>query len=439
MKPASAPANGGEVVETTIRKRVVPADPAGKKENPDFWDYFEAIKADDWSSYRHKLFIYRYQGDVPAGLSEQMEKNESGVMTMPSGEQVKLDNREDAEDAIAQKFGGGLFRLILKRGSERVTETKVHTFGPRKAVPAPTYREMEGPTVSTMSDATADVAHHAIDQIAKQDRTAMDVAVNALKGAADVVQRFSKPQEAVTATTIPTEMDQMFKTLMLRMMERMLVPQDPIELLTKLMALQSQLNPSGQTNPMIGKVLDVAVEKLLNPPATGPVSSAGAELVRQLPAVASYVTQAMHEWRSGMEAQRDAVALQRGQAPPARVVQPALPPAPAAAPTPTPPPGAPSLEFIESRIVQILREPLSAEDAAENVYGFLDTLDPPNESGNPRLIQQLVMLGEGGLLNTFHMRPTLKPATQNVPRLQEFIKAFLKYAADTEGAPAKPN
>jgi len=54
VNPASNSPNGGEVVETTIRKRIVPLE---KKETPEFWSYFETLKPDDWSPYKHKLLF----------------------------------------------------------------------------------------------------------------------------------------------------------------------------------------------------------------------------------------------------------------------------------------------------------------------------------------------------------------------------------------------
>jgi len=57
-------------------------------------------------------------------------------------------------------------------------------------------------------------------------------------------------------------------------------------------------------------------------------------------------------------------------------------------------------------------------------------------------VRQLAMQGAAGLLQLFQTRPTLKPATVNIPRLQEFIAAFLKFDREnTEGATedVKPN
>jgi hypothetical protein len=443
VKTTSATPEAGQVVETVTQRRVLPATevaapPPKGKISPDFWDYLETLKPADWD--RHLLYIYRRDSD--SGPTPQLEKC-VGTMVMPDGSRVYLGSREETEFAIVQKYGGGTYRLILKRDHERLTETRVVGEGPRKNVQLP-LEYGGGPTVSSMGDATADVANHAISTIAGQERQAVDVAVNALRGASDVIQRLSQPPAAPVASAT----DDLMKLALVKMLERALNPPDPLELLTKLLTLMNQLNGSGGAGgggapPMVQKILDTAVEKLLNPPPSGPVSSASAELVRQLPAVASYASEALAQWRAGVEAQRDTAAIMRGVPAPAR-----LPGSGPAAPgTIVPPsangsaegamPGAPSLEFIEGKIVEIIREPsLSAVEAAENVFAFIETV-------SPLMLAQLKSLGEAGIFNLFQSRPVLRTAATNVPRLQDFIREFLKFAGAgdpvTGAASLKPN
>lgn len=420
-----ANAQPGQVVVKTVTQEVLPASQAKERTTPEFWAYIENLKPSDWD--RHILYVYRIEDN----RSVPLEKC-AGFMQL-AGRQVPVNDREEMEMAIAQKYGGRMFRLILKRGSERVTETRIHVDAPPKMV-QPAILEGGGGTVSEAS-ATADVAKQAMSTIAGQERQAVDVAVNALRGAAEVVQRFSQQPAAAPAS----ETDQMFRAVMVRMLEKMMnppAPPDPLDLLTKVLTLQAQLNPGGTTgNPTIAKILDAAIEKLLNPPPAGPSGSASAELVRQLPAVASYVSQAMSQWRMGMEAQRDAVAIGQGREVP-RIAPPAVQP-PANNPTRLNPepevvPVGPGIEFVEGKIVEILREPVSAEEAAEDVAGFLDVMDKS-------LVPQLAALGEAGLVNLFQTRPALRPGIQNLPRLQDFIRAFLKIAAENADEPPKPN
>lgn len=99
--------------------------------------------------------------------------------------------------------------------------------------------------------------------------------------------------------------------------------------------------------------------------------------------------------------------------------------------------GAPSLEFIEQRIVELMRAPVSAEEAADHALEFLHTLDGDNPQPGKSYVLQLASAGETGLLQLFNMRPILKQATTNTPRLLEFIRAFLKLHAEDEKAQAE--
>jgi len=430
----AAPPPDGHIIETVTQKRVLPdPSPAVSKERttPEFWEYFEKLTPSEWD--RHMLYIYRRDSDT--GPMVQLEKC-VGWMALPDQSRVMLTDREETEYAIAQKFGGGTYRLILKRGSERITEGRVTCEGPRRSGQMPldygTGGTYAGPTVSSL-DATAEVANHAISTIAGHERSAVDVGVAALRAGAEVVQRFSQGNVASSAT------DDLMKQAMVALLQRALAPPpDPIETMTKLLGVIAPLMGGGggmSGGPMVGKVVDAAIERLLNPAPSGPVSSAGAELVRQLPQVAGYVSEAIREWRLGSEAQRDTAAIMTrvpGQAPPAPPTA-ARPGLPASATVLAPPPPAaaanstgtqvvaPSLEFIESKILELFREPISAEESADRTVAFLDTMDP-------KMVEQLKALGEAGLLQLFQARPVLRPALQNLPRLQEFIRKFLHFA-----------
>lgn len=89
------------------------------------------------------------------------------------------------------------------------------------------------------------------------------------------------------------------------------------------------------------------------------------------------------------------------------------------------------MEFVERKIVEMLQQPVSAEQAADDVLAFLSPLD------EGKAVEQLAMLGRDGLIKLFTTRPNLRPATANMGRLVEFIDAFLKmYAEDLAAAHA---
>jgi hypothetical protein len=424
VKTGTDTADSSTMVQKTVTTRILPVPSNEKPSAPEFWDYLAGLSLQDWT--KHILYMYRTEPSGPAGQSVPMGKFVD-TSSIPWGD------REEAELAIMQKFGGRLFRVIVKRGPERVCEGKIYIDAqPRTVAPPQPEVSASQPGSFPMSEAnsTAYVANQAITTMANQDRQAVEIGISALAQAANVIKNFANQ---------PSGQDDLTKQIMAVLIQRALAPPpDPMEAMAKFMTLfqtmSTATNPGGAVNPMMQKVLDVAIEKVLNPAPSGPVSSAGAELVRQLPQVASYVTQALSSWAHGREAERDIVAMttRNGTAAPPRSQQPALQPAPAPQPNPVPQPTngsavtMPSLEFVESKIVEILACPISPEAAAEEVTAFLQVMDGPTGQLVPSLIAQ----GEAGLMGLFQARPTLKPATTNLPRLTEFIREFLKYAGE---------
>jgi hypothetical protein len=421
VKTATDSSVPGQTVQTTVTRRILPVDSAtSERKTPEFWEYIEKLPA-DWD--RHILYLYRRTSDT--GPLIPLEKC-AGYMTMPDSTQVALNNREEVEFAVARKFGGGTYRLILKRGSERVTEGRIIVEGPPKAVQPQIFEQGQGPTVTTMGEngGIAAVANKAIDTMAGQEHQAVNLGLAMMNTAAGVVRNFADPGRGA-----PSEADQMLRMMMIKMMEKMIDRMDRVE---------APVAPVVQgSNPIVDRILDSAVEKLLNPGPSGPVVNASAALVQQLPAVASHIGEAIREWRFGMEAQRDAIlAQQRGAQSPngAQVQRPVahtvLPPP---QPNPTPAPGVNVMDLIETKIIEILSEDLAIDDAAEESFGFLDRMDPA-------IVKHMVSLGEQGLMNLFQSRPILRQATTNLPRLVEFIRAFLKYAREKEAdGGAAPN
>jgi hypothetical protein len=173
-----------------------------------------------------------------------------------------------------------------------------------------------------------------------------------------------------------------------------------------------------------------------------PTVSTGAELLRVASNMVPGVIDGIREWRIGKEAERDTAVLmtqpqQRPTGP-----QPVPPrPAPAIPLPPVPPPqppiaaqsgnGAPSTEFIESRIIELVLDvSMPADEAASRTLEFLNMLSGENAPLDRNYALQLATLGETELINLFNMRPILKPATGNMIRLAEFIRSFLKYHAE---------
>jgi len=421
----------GERLKTVITKETIAVP---ERTTPDFWTYCQDLTAQQWEN--HYIYLYRVIENLTPML--HLEKIYNGQFEVIPGKYVHFNNREDVEWGIKEKWGGKMFRLILKDRNQRISEARVYNDAPAKTQPgtsqSSSFQNATGPSVmpAGSSDA-AEIAKTAIGTIAQQDRSTMDVAVTAIRGAADVVQRMA-------ATPANNTNDKIIEILLARALDR----GDPIDLLAKLAGVMQTLHPpaqpgngAGSGSPLLERFLEsimpVAVDRLLNPPSmAGAATNAAAELVKQLPAVAGYVSQAFAEWRTGMQAQRDTANIMASGRPIA-AAQPAPAPQPKtlmAAPAPAPNPAESSstpipLEFIESKIVEILRENTSAEDAADDALSFLDRMDP-------QLIVQLIGLGETGLVGLFHSRPTLRQATANTARLVEFVRAFVRIAAEVQ-------
>jgi hypothetical protein len=436
-----------EAVQKTIITRVSSTEPSTQeRKTPEFWDYVENLTPEDWE--RHIVYLYRMDPrSSNYGIGESSIDKFVGVIEMPAESQrrgfpaqVPLNDREECELAIREKHGGRAFRLIVKRNRERITEGKISNDAPPKYYAqdaAPTGTSSTAGPVSEAS-ATADVAKVAMSTMAGQERQAVSVGIEALTAASQVIKNFAN-DKPVAASSNPA-MDRLMELALTRLLN----PPDPLEMFTKFMqamqAMNSAAGPAavpGTRDPLVQKILDTGLERVLNPPPSGPSSSAGAELVRSLPSVATYVTEAIREWRIGQEAQRDTAAMMTGAPRPAAAPTAAsspqvLPPAP----RPNPDAGAatmpgPSIEFIESKIVEIFKLPTSTEQAADDTLAFLSVMSED-------LVKQLVVLGEPGLVNLFQTRPILRQATQNMPRLIEFIRAFLKLHAENEAAGLEP-
>jgi len=442
MRTAIDTPESGAVVETTTRRRVLPPNSAAADvPRPDFWEYVEKLEPKDWEGPPgHTVYIYRTDPrSSNYGTGESNIDKCSGFIEVRPGQNVPFNDREEVELAIREKHGGKAFRLILKKGRERITEGKVSNDAAPRFVSAPVSSNgsSSAPNVQPADEyTTADVAKTAMQMVANQDAQAIAVGVNALQGAASVIERLTR----VPVPVQPSESDQLMKQLMLAMLQKALNPPDPLDFLGKVLPLLNHGGggAGGASNPLVDKIIESGLERVLNPPMTGPVSSASAELVRALPTIANAAMEGVREWRLGAEAQLHTAEIMAGRVPPALppgAAAPARPPAPQPAVNPSPEVQqamqGPSVDFIESKIIEIMKESISADEAADETMAFLDRLDE-------KLPSQLASLGETGLMQLFQTRPILRQAVQNLPRLQEFIKAFLKYAAENASGAADP-
>jgi hypothetical protein len=444
VKSDSDTTNSAQVIRTTTTRQILPADSVSEPKGPDFWTYLAELEKTPEQWERHLLYLYRIVAET--GPMLPLDKI-SRYLDMGNSIQVPIGDREEFEFALKRKYGGGNYRMILKKGSERYAEARIRIDGP----PKPIALDSTQPTISSVpnENTTAEVAKQAMQHIASHESEAISVGVNAMRGAAEVIQRLAS-QSAAPAPPVNPVTDRLIELAITRLLN----PPDPLELLTKLMTLQQSFTVNaaggGATGPIVEKILESGLERILNPVPTSPTASPMSALVGILPQVSGHAKEAVHEWRLGSEAQRDtALLMTTGKLP----QQPtSLPPGATAAPNPVPQPTAapigpaaaapapangtppqtigPSQEWVESKIAEIITDlENSPAEAADETIEFLNHI-------SPLIVQQLISSGEQGVLLYFQTRPALGPTVQNLPRLQEFIKAFFKYATEEVATPA---
>lgn len=438
MKPATEP-TPGEIVETRTTRRVVPLSDPENGKTPELWPYLAAIAPHDWS--RHIVYGYRTEPAPKVPIFKCSETH----LQMPNGQRVPIADEQELEFALLHNFGGGTFRILVKRGPQIITAGSISINAPARPITiSPDNAQPTGATVTPIGDSsTATVAGRAFDALSNQERQSAAIGFEAMRTTvdlnaklADTISRLNGP----STPPPPSETDQFLKMMQLKMFEKMLDRMD---------APQPTGFP-GLNGDMVGRFFSTVIERGLNPPvATNGNSVSGvAAIAGVLPQVLSYGAQIAAEVRMKAEAERDTVIAARSPQPPQQQVQPPQPRPqvlPPSTPTPAPNPngannmGAPSIEFIETRIIQILQQPISADEAADAVLMYLHTTDGPEVKKGDGSVEQLAKLGENGLVQLFQFRPKLKPATGNMPRLLEFIRAFLKlYAEDQEGEQQPP-
>jgi hypothetical protein len=444
------------VVETVSRKRVIsPAELAQEKQGrttPDFWEFIETMTDEMWAG-DFMLYIIR-EDPKPSnyGGANTLEKC-PGFMVMPNGARLRLDSREDIELAIKEKWGGKAFRLILKKGRERLTEGKCMNDA------APKYPDTNGqqfthplPNAGGQSDANA-IASKAIDTVANQPQEVMNIAINALRASAEMIARSATlPAAAPTpAPSIDSELDRAFKAAMIKKL--MDSPPDPVKSFLEIrQALGDGGGGAAAANPLndlLVPILKAAVDRIVNPLPAVTGRTTLLDLGREfIPVLGTTVRETMHEYRLSVEAQARMAELGRTMPQPPAVPQPvqvvtrvidsATPSV--AAPNPTPAPAAPAappmtFQQIEAHIAKIESNvEFTVDEAVDKVLEFLYDTDPRIVPAllNPPSMDARLKPGKDGLLMLFTAEPALQPCLNNLPRLSEFLEKFIVAATEAE-------
>jgi hypothetical protein len=433
------------VVEKVTRTRTVtPAELAKENTNtmPDFWEYIESLAPEQWEREEHVVYLYREDPKDSTYSTEPsyVDKFSGTIEIFPGGPSYQMNDRGVVEHAIKEKHGGKAFRLICKKGRQRIAIGKCVNGAPPKY---PDTNQQRYPLPNAAASTDANIAAKAMDMAANQNPQLINIAIDAVSRAAQIVSQHNPP---AAVNSMDSELDRAFKAAMIQKL--MAPPPDPFEMLVKFKQLMGDTT-GGAGGPMMEKILSAAVDKILNPaPAiTGRTTllDIGREFIPVLGTV-------MHEYRLSREADARITEIQRSAMPPPQPVHAAQPNPPATvtqlpavtppAPQPPPPPATPALTFpqIESHIAKIVSNAeFSTDEAVDKVLEFLYDTDARLVPAllNPPSIDPRLKPGKDGLMQLFSVEPPLKPCLTNPPRLSEFLDKFIVAATEAEAAEAR--
>ena len=440
----------GPMVETVSRKRIVTQAELEKEQKgnttPNFWDFIETMTDEMWAG-DFMLYIYR-EDPKPSnyGGSNCLEKC-PGFMIMPNGVRLKMDSREDVELAIKEKWGGKAFRLILKKGRERLTEGKCMNDAPPKYPDTAASMYQQNPLPNAAAPASSDnVATRAMDLVANQNPQLMTVAIDTISRAADLVARHQPP---AAPPPQDSDLDRAFKQAMIAKL--LAPPPDPFEMFLKFKQIMGDGGGMGGGSPLMDKVLTAAVDKILNPVAAVAAVTGRTTLLDIGREIIPVLGTVMHEYRLSREADARITEIQRSAMPaqPVPAVPQQNPPAVQTLPAPqaippaaSNPPAAPTMTFpqIEAHIASIIsNSEFTTDEAVDEVLAFLYNTDPQLVKLllNPPSLDKRLKPGKDGLMMLCTYEAPFKACLSNVPRLSEFLDKFIVAATEAEAMEAR--
>lgn len=385
---------------------------------PKVWEYMETMKQEDWPD--HIGYLYRVLPKIAGGESYLMKFSEPITM-----------------DYVKEKFGGQMFRIILKKGQQRVCDTVFTIEAPPKmqtdqynySAPAPaqsseTVRMAEmlnDPTAArTAVNLTQQAATAGFDMLRAQMAQTIGNNQLSLRDIIELLDRRSAPASAMPDWLAQT-LAAAVPALITGLVSKLVTPENPIETFKNLAgALQSMPGFGGGKGGSDWK----------------------ASLVESLPQIAQAGTQMMHEWRVATEAAASTHNRQLPAAPgphlvPTATVQNPNAPAPlpgsAATVTPrdmpaqpggSPPP--PPEKWLKMKMVEMFRAGRSGED----VGVFLEEIAP-------MFVEQLAPVPPEQLQGFLRMDPDqILTQIADDPRMLQFLTEFHTWANEIDQAAA---
>lgn len=410
----------GTVVVEEKRTHVEPAAaPAEDKATWNIFEYMDGMKPEDWET--HRGYVYRVQPRISEARGE--------------GYLMKVVEPFTIED-IREKFGGTVFRAVLKRGQERVADTTFTVEAP------PKLQTENGNYAAHNPGGGGDVLRGAIDHIAdpagaraavnltqqaaisgfEMLRTAMPQNQLSLKDILDLMDR--RAAAPPPGSGMPPWLETALASMVPALISKILTPDNPIDTFTKMVAAlkESPFSMSGRASASDWKTELVS--------ALPSVFDKGASMLE------NYAKVAEMQARRALPAAPPAGTVVPMPAQPAAVpmvqnptagIPPAAPASPSnAAPAAGAPVQEPPEIWTKQKLVEFFKEGRSGEE----VGAWLDDTAPS-------WLNALVMFSPDQIIGFMREDPD-KLLTQiaDDPKMLAFLQALAKWAAEEDATTA---
>lgn len=417
--PKVTPGPGQAVEETTVT-RILP-DPKADPDKPstDPLEYMDLLSREKWDQGNHIVYLYRLEPPAYRGAT-------GPTYVTKYSTPVTLEQ-------VQQEYGGGIWRVLVKRGQERIADGKFQVFGtPRDLTRtpqefSPTTPGGVPPSDSVVSQAM-NLAANPTAQAAQVDmlRIAANNAIEMVKANApkqmsvQEILELAKGLQGSSAGTekpfLETEVGKILiaaaSAVVTALVNRLVSPTDPLDQLSKYAEVIGKFSPASST------------------------SDWKAALVQAAPQLANAVKDTVQELRLGTEAQMRLNASRTLTAAPPPVAPPAAPPVQqnpqgnnvVEMPAPQAPQTGPQpMEPFEMKLIELLNDPnMTGDKAAEILYQQW-----------PRFVDEISTYNVDMIMQAFAARPILAGHATN-PRLRQFITEFLEWAKDETPALTPP-
>ena len=418
MSPVVAPAPG-QTVEEVKRTRILNGNDGEEKYPSDSLEYMETLTPEQWQKGDHTVYIYRVEPPL-----YKTDRNSPAYIDK-FGTPITLE-------LIQRDYGGGLWRIVIKRGPERVCAREYPVSGP----PMDLTRVQAAPGTRT---------NGAYSTNGNGSGSPADMNQSKLIDAATNVEAQKAQVDMVKSTA--TELVQMAKEAAPKQMS-----------IQEIILLAKELQPKAPaaasvdwwSNPLVIALATKLIERLFANPfeQIGPIVemvskiNGGANVAgdwklaaaQAVPKVAESLADALHEMRMGAEVQAAArtagseVVMRGGQAPNANTQPNPAPPPPTSANSKViemqPPPQGDPMEAFETKFVELLANPeINGAQAADIL-----AKDWPN------ILTEIARYPADVIIANAFKRPILAPQAAN-PRVPQFVAELIAWVK-ANSAPA---